>query len=114
MVVQVRANSSRWRGLWGGNGRSGTRAQIGFVTNSRLMHRAAARNGMGRACLTRYISDDDPLLVRLAGPPGSAPPVRELSLGVHDDMRHMPRIRAFTDAVQAGLRQAAGRLRPLD
>ncbi len=87
------------------------RAAVALTTNSRLLHRAAARTGIGIACLARYLGDDQPGLVRLL-PPDGGEPVRDLWLGVHDDLRHMPRIRAFTEAIQDGLRQAAGRLRP--
>jgi DNA-binding transcriptional LysR family regulator len=88
-------------------------AGAAVVSNSRLVHRAAARDGMGLACLARYLGDAEPGLVRLPAPKGMPPaPVRDLWLGVHGDMRHMPRIRSFLDALRSGLRQAAGRLRP--
>jgi hypothetical protein len=41
-------------------------------------------------------------------------PLRDLYLGVHGDMRHMPRIRTFTNALQEGLARAAARLKPSD
>ena len=86
---------------------------VAVVSNSRLIQRAAARDGMGLACLARYLGDNDPGLVRMPLPPSAPPePVRDLWLGVHGDMRHMPRIRAFTDALQTGLRQASVRLHP--
>lgn len=88
-------------------------ATIALVSNSRVMHRAAARDGLGIACLARYLGDGEPELVRLVGPDIAGPaPVRELWLGVHADMRHTPRIRAFTAALQDGLRRASGRLHP--
>lgn len=86
-------------------------ARVALATNSRLIHRAAACDGMGIACLARYLGDGVPGLVRLE--PGIRPePVRDLWLGIHADMRHTPRIRAFTDALADGLKRAAGRLRP--
>ncbi len=84
-------------------------APVAVVSNSRLIHRAAARDGMGMACLARYLGDADPGLVRVPVPPGAPPaPVMELWLGMHGDMRHMPRIRRFVDALQTGIKRAAG------
>ena len=89
------------------------RAEVALVSNSRVIHRAAARDGVGIACLARYLGDGVPELVRLTAPPTAGPaPVRELWLGVHGDMRHTPRIRAFTAALQDGVRGAAGKLNP--
>ena len=88
-------------------------ATVALVSNSRVVHRAAARDGLGIACLARYLGDGVPELVRLAGPNTAGPtPVRELWLGVHGDMRHTPRIRAFTAALRDGLRRASGMLHP--
>ncbi len=86
-------------------------ASVSVVSNSRLIQRAAAREGMGLACLARYLGDGDRGLVRLQVA-GKMEPVRDLWLGLHADMRHMPRIRIFVDALQDGLKRAAGRLRP--
>jgi DNA-binding transcriptional LysR family regulator len=86
------------------------RADAALVTNSRLIHRAAARDGIGIACLARYLGDREPGLVRVEAP--DSPPVRDLWLGVHGDMRRTPRIKAFMAALQDGLRHAAPRLRP--
>jgi DNA-binding transcriptional LysR family regulator len=88
------------------------RAEVALATNSRLLHRAAARDGIGVACLARYLGDSVPELVRLAAPPEMPPPVRDLFLGVHSDMRHTARIRAFTTILQDGLRRAGHRLHP--
>ncbi len=88
------------------------RARAAFSSNSRLLHRAAARDGLGIACLARYLGDGAEGLVRLPVPPAGPPPLRDLWLGVHGDMRHTPRIRAFTSALQEGLKLAAGRLNP--
>ncbi|MDR3533325.1 MAG: LysR family transcriptional regulator [Rhodopila sp.] len=87
---------------------------VALASNSRLVHRAAAREGIGIACLARYLGDSEPGLIRIPAPSGAAPsPVRDLWLGVHSDMRHTPRIRAFTTALQDGLKHAAGRLQPV-
>ncbi len=90
-------------------------AGVAIASNSRLIQAAMVRAGVGMACLARYLADDDAGLVRLVPPQDAGPlPVRELWLGVHADLRHMPRIRAFTTALQDGLKQAAGRLNPPD
>ncbi len=88
-------------------------ATVALASNSRFMHRMSVAEGMGLGCLARYNADCEPLLVRLDGPGAAGPPpVRDLWLGVHNDLRHMPRIRAFTTALQDGLRLEAGRLDP--
>lgn len=90
-------------------------AAVALASNSRHLHRAAVRDGMGIGCLARYLGDGWPGLVRLDPPAAAGPaPVRDVWLGVHGDMRHTPRIRAFTDALQDGLRRAASRLHPMD
>jgi DNA-binding transcriptional LysR family regulator len=85
-------------------------ATVALTSNSRLVHRAAARDGVGIACLARYLGDGAADLVRVP-PPGPAP-ARDLWMGVHADLRRMPRVRAFTQALTQGLRDAAGRLAP--
>lgn len=85
------------------------RAVPALRTNSRYGHRAAALAGLGIACLARYLGDAVPL-VRLAPP--VPPPVRELWLAVHTDIRHMPRIRAVTEALAAGVKARADLLAP--
>lgn len=88
-------------------------AEVALSSNSRFVHRAAARDGAGIACLARYLGDHAPGLVRLMASASAPPtPLRDLWMGVHGDMRHTPRIRAFTAALQDGLKQAAGRLQP--
>jgi len=85
------------------------RAAPALCSNSRYSHRAAALAGLGLACLTRYLGDAVPL-VRLVTP--VLPPVRELWLAVHADIRHMPRIRAVTEALAAGVKARAEVLAP--
>jgi DNA-binding transcriptional LysR family regulator len=77
--------------------------------NSRYGHRAAAEAGMGLAMLSRFMGDTA-RLVRLE-PPAPQPP-RDVFLGVHNDIRHTPRIRAVIDAIAASMRAKAGRLVP--
>ncbi len=85
-------------------------ASVGMASNSRLVHWAAARDGVGLACLPCYLGDGVPDLVRVPAPaPG---PIRDLWLGVHADLRHMPRIRAFSEAIRTGLQDARERLVP--
>ena len=85
------------------------RAVPALQTNSRYSHRAAALAGLGMACLARYLGDAVPL-VRLEAP--AAAPVRELWMAVHTDIRHMPRIRAVTEALAAGVKARAEVLAP--
>ena len=85
------------------------RAGVALATNNRMLHRAAAREGIGLACLARFLGDGFADLIRL---PSEAPPVRDLLLGVHADMRDMPRIRAFTTALREGIARAGARLLP--
>ena len=85
------------------------RALPALRTNSRYSHRAAALAGLGIACVARYLADATSL-VQLDTP--TAAPVRELWLGVHTDIRHMPRIRAVTEALAAGVKARADVLAP--
>ncbi|HEX9446797.1 MAG TPA: LysR substrate-binding domain-containing protein, partial [Dongiaceae bacterium] len=84
-------------------------------SNSRFAHLAAAIDGMGLACLARFLGDaragNAGPLVRL-DPPRPAP-LREIWMVVHQDIRHMPRIRAFTEFLTAALKQRARQLNPL-
>ncbi len=76
-------------------------------TNSRLAQLAAVRAGIG--ILGRYLADSEGLTrLSVADPP----PVRELWMAVHNDIRHTPRIRAVTDFLASTVRDAAGRLNP--
>ncbi len=77
--------------------------------NTRYVQREAARVGIGLACLARYLGDAGGL-TRLAPP--TPPPPREMWLAVHADIRHMPRIRAVTEALAAGVKARANVLAP--
>lgn len=85
-------------------------ARVALRTNSRDVQLAAARAGLGVICLSRYMADRQPDLVRIeeAGPG----PVREIWLGVHEDLRHMPRMRAMIDALDAEFEAQRPRLDP--
>jgi DNA-binding transcriptional LysR family regulator len=86
------------------------RASVAMRGNSYYMLRAAAEAGLGLACLPRFLGDAG-RLVHLETP--TKPPLRELWMGVHNDIRHTPRIRALTDFLAAGLKQQAAVLSPL-
>lgn len=77
-------------------------AKPALRANSRYALRAAAETGMGLVCLPCYLGAS-PELIPLATP--TVAPVRELWMGVHNDIRHAPRIRAVTEFIAAGLKQ---------
>lgn len=85
-------------------------APIGFCSNSREVQVHAALAGAGVAALARYRADIEPGLVRLF--PDRPDLVRDIWIGAHVDMRHMPRVRAVTDAVVDALRRNAAVLKP--
>ena len=62
------------------------------------------------SALARYRADGEPGLIRLY--PDRPDLVRDIWIGVHVDMRHMPRVRAVTDAVVEALRKNAAILNP--
>lgn len=66
--------------------------------------------GAGVAALARYRADGEPGLVRLY--PDRPDLVRDIWIGVHVDLRHMPRVRAVTDTVVEALRRNAAILNP--
>jgi DNA-binding transcriptional LysR family regulator len=85
-------------------------AKLAFVSNSRHIHVEATLQGIGLACLPRYLADRHDELVRLEAP--SRAPSREVWLAVHRDMRRTPRIRAVFDAIAAGVKLRASMLNP--
>lgn len=87
-------------------------ATIDFRSNSREVQLHAALAGAGIAALARYRADADPGLVRLC--PDRAPLVRDIWLGVHADMRHMPRVRAVMEVVVSALKASHSILAPVD
>lgn len=84
-------------------------ASVALRANSRYALCAAAEAGMGIVCLQRYLGDQAQL-VPIATP--TAAPLRELWMGVHNDIRHTPRIRAVTEFIAAGLKQQTQILNP--
>lgn len=85
-------------------------ALIGFRSNSREVQLQATLAGAGVAALARYRADLEPGLVRVF--PAKPDLTRDIWLGVHIDMRHMPRVRAVTGAVVEALRKNAAVLNP--
>lgn len=77
-------------------------AASGFRSNSREVQLWATKSGAGIAALARYRADAEPGLVRLRRDLPDL--VRDIWLGVHVDMRHMPRVRAVMDAVTEAVR----------
>lgn len=66
-------------------------------SNSRDVHLWAVRSGIGIGGLSRFLTVDDPDLVHLNTDQPDL--MREIWIGVHGDMRHMPRIRAVMDSI---------------
>lgn len=72
-------------------------ARVAMRSNSRTAQCGAVQAGLGIACLPCIMADRLPGVVRMPEH-GLAPP-REVWLGVHTDLRHMPRIRAVIDVL---------------
>lgn len=79
-------------------------------SNSREAQLAAVVAGIGVACLPCIVGDAVPDILRLDE--AGFGPDREAWLGVHADLRHMPRIRAVIDAIEAAFVQQRDRLAP--
>ncbi len=75
-------------------------ARVALVTNSRETMIYAAKSSIGICCVPKYRAIEENDLIELDL--GVPIPPREVWLGVHRDMRHMPRIRAVIDAISAG------------
>lgn len=86
-------------------------ARVALRANSFHMLVAAAEAGMGLACLPRFLGDAA-ALQQLGAP--TPPPLHELWLGVHRDIRDAPRFRAITEFLAAGLKQQAAKLNPCE
>lgn len=83
---------------------------VGFRSNSREVQLQSALAGAGVAALARYRADAEPGLVRLCH--DRPPLVRDIWLGVHADMRHMPRVRAVMEAIVAAMQASKAILDP--
>jgi DNA-binding transcriptional LysR family regulator len=91
--------------LWLGN--RFPRAQVALRSNSRDVHGNAVRVGVGLALLSTVLASSISGLVEVV--PSSELPVRPVWLGVHEDLRHMPRIRVVIDSI-VGTMQRSGLL----
>lgn len=80
-------------------------AMISFRANSREAQIHATLAGAGVAALARCRAEGKSGLVRLFTDKPDL--VRDIWIGVHADMRDMPRVRAATDAVVEALRKNA-------
>jgi DNA-binding transcriptional LysR family regulator len=83
---------------------------ISVRSNGREAMATLASAGVGIACLPRLIGDRSPRL-RLLRPPGAAPE-RPLWLGVHRDLRGLPRVRATITFLAAAFERARAALAP--
>lgn len=80
---------------------SGTQAADYIVSDS-LAQQAATREGLGASLLLCFVGDRDPGLRRL--PPGTSHPYGDLWVLTHGDLRHTPRVRAFTEFMTEAIR----------
>lgn len=86
------------------------KAPISFRSNSREVQLWATLSGAGIGALACYRADAEAGLTRLHR---DVPPlIRDIWLGVHVDMRHMPRVRAVMDTVTEALARNATILAP--
>jgi DNA-binding transcriptional LysR family regulator len=85
-------------------------ATTALRANSRDVQLNACVSGLGLAALPRYLADCVAGLRLVAT--RIAPPVREVWLGVHKDMRATPRIRAVLETVTSGIRAQSAKLSP--
>ena len=80
-------------------------ADVALRSDSRYIHLAACKAGMGIACLAHYLADKSGLL-RLA----ECKADREIWLVQHRDTQHMPRFKALSAALSTGLKLRARQL----
>jgi DNA-binding transcriptional LysR family regulator len=83
-------------------------ARLVLRANTLTGQLAAARAGFGKALLPRWFADEQGGLIAL--PPPAPPPVREVWLVVHPDLKDVPRVRAVIDAVVAAFEEEQERL----
>lgn len=75
-------------------------ADVALRSDSRYVHLAVCKAGMGIACLAHYLAEQAGL-IRVADCAAS----REIWLAQHRDTRNMPRLKALADALRIGLKQ---------
>jgi DNA-binding transcriptional LysR family regulator len=80
-------------------------ARVAFRSNSREAQARACAEGMGIAVLPCPLGDATRGIARIDL--GEPPPERDVWLGYHRDLRHLPRLRAFVDEVLALVTGAA-------
>jgi len=78
------------------------RAQVALRSNDREVHLGAVRAGIGIAVMSRLLASTPPDLIEI--PHAGDLPDREIWLGMHQDLRTMPRIRAGVAAITAQLK----------
>jgi DNA-binding transcriptional LysR family regulator len=78
------------------------KAQVALRSNDREVHLGAARAGIGIVLMSRYLAQTAPELVEI--PTNTPMPERDIWLGMHQDMRRTPRIRACVEAIDAELK----------
>jgi len=83
--------------------------RVAFRSNSREAQAQVCAAGAGLAVLPRCLAEKTGRLVEIETDP--PPAVRTVWLGVHRDVRHIPRVRAMIDFAIKGLR-ASGYLAP--
>ncbi len=77
-------------------------AQVAMRANSRNVLIKAAKAGIGILCIEQLYCEGSGLV---AIEPPAEPPTREVWLGIHNDMRAIPRIRAVAEFLATGLRR---------
>ena len=87
-------------------------AKAGLMANSRQVQLEACLAGVGLACLPLYLGDGAADLQRVPTPIPA--PRRGVWIGVHQDMRDTPRIRAVLDILGAEIAAQRGHLDLLD
>jgi len=78
------------------------KAQVALRSNDREVHLGAVRADIGIAVMSRLLAASAPELIEL--PHGGDLPDREIWLGMHQDLRTMPRIRAGVEAITTQLK----------
>ena len=85
-------------------------ATTSLMANSRQVQLEACAAGVGLACLPRYLADDHPPLARLSTP--TPAPDRGIWVGVHQDLRDTPRIRAVLEILGEQITASRAQLNP--
>lgn len=81
------------------------RADVALRSNSRYVHLAACKAGLGIACLAHYLAAGHGLVAL-----GDCDAARELWLAQHRDTRHTPRFKALATVLATGVKLRAATL----